>query len=95
MAQHIGYVPITSEGPRVVVEHGLADHGGIFGEEAEGGQNYNEAHNDKGCDQPRLLGQGILEESGQSSNHLALSSAQKLIFLNAGILFSPFIHYRD
>lgn len=77
MSRHIGHVPVISDGHWIVVERGLVDHSGAFGEGAEGGQNYSEAPNDEGHDQHQLLGPGILEETGQSPKHLALSGGQK------------------
>ena len=40
---HVGHVPIISEGHWRVVVCGLVDDGGVFGEGAEGRQNYSVA----------------------------------------------------
>ena len=48
MAGHVGPIPIISEGRWIVVGHSLVDHGGIFGEGADSGQNYSKAPMVKG-----------------------------------------------
>ena len=70
---HVGHVPMVSEGHWIVVGCGLVDHGGVFGEGADGEQNCRVALNGEGHNQHWLLGPGMLEESNQSPGHLGFS----------------------
>lgn len=72
MAGHVEHVPIISDGHWVVVGCDLVGHGSVLGVGAEGGQNYSEAPDGEGRDQPWLLGPGVLRDGGRCPSCLGL-----------------------
>lgn len=80
MAGHVGHVPVISDGHWVVIGCDLIGHGSVLGVGAEGGQNYSEAPDGEGCDQPWFLVPGVFQDGGRSPSRLGL----------CGSLMAPF-----
>ena len=69
----------------IVVGRGLVDHGGVFGEGAEGGQNYSEAPDGEGRDQHCSLAQASLRKVA-SLPAILVAAARKFILKKLKLL---------